>query len=80
MEKLVQRLVRDELRFRKKLAVLEYARACGNNAEAWREFDVPKSTFYLRKRAYDREGKARLKRGKPVAYTHPKRVPPKVIE
>ena len=80
MEGLVQRLVCDELRFRKKLAVLEYARACGNNAESWREFDVLKSTFYLWKRAYDREGKAGLKRKKPVAHTYPKRVPPKVIE
>ena len=80
MDKIGQRLVRDELRFRKKLAVLEYARACGNDAKAWREFEVPKSTFYLWKKAYEREGRAGLKRKKPVAHTHPKRIPPQVIE
>jgi hypothetical protein len=46
MENTVRRLVRGELRFRKMLAVLEYARECGSNAKAWREFKVPKSTFY----------------------------------
>ena len=80
MERIVQRLVRDELRFRWKLVVLEYARECGSNTKAWREFEMPKSTFYLWKKAYDREGRAGLKRKKPVAHTHPKRIPPQVIE
>jgi len=80
MERIVRRLVQDELRFRKKLAVLEYARECGNNIKAWREFEVPKSTFYLWKKAYEREGRAGLRRKKPVAYTHPKRIPPQVVE
>ncbi len=40
MEKLVQRLVRDELRFRKKLAVLGYARGVGSNAKAIRDFEM----------------------------------------
>ena len=80
MEKIVQRLVRDELRFRKKLAVLDYAKACGDNSKARREFEVPKSTFYPWKKAYDREGKTGLKRKKPVAYTHLKRVSPQVVD
>ena len=80
MEQVVQRLVRDELRLRWELEVLEYTRECGNNAEAWREFKAPKSTFYLWKKAYHREGRAGLKRKKPVAYTHPKRVTPQVVE
>ncbi|MFC1583658.1 helix-turn-helix domain-containing protein [Candidatus Neomarinimicrobiota bacterium] len=37
--------------------VLAYARECGSNAKAWREFNVPKSTFYFWKKAFDREGK-----------------------
>ena len=53
MERIVQRLVREELRFGKKLAVLEYAHECGNDAKAWREFEISKSTFYLCKKAYD---------------------------
>ena len=40
MEKLVQRLVREELMFRKELVVLGYARDCGNNAESCRECEV----------------------------------------
>lgn len=80
MEKLVQRLVRDELMFRKKLAVLEYARGIGSNAKAWREYEIPKSTFYLWKKAYEKEGIAGLKRKKPVAYNHPKQIQSEVIE
>ena len=40
MEKLVQRLVRDELMFRKELVVLGYARDCGTNAKMCREREV----------------------------------------
>ncbi len=80
MEKLVQRLVQDELMFRKKLAVLGYARDCGRNAKAWRDFEVPKSTFYLWKKAYTKEGEAGLRRKKPVAHTHPKQIQPQIIE
>jgi len=58
MEKLVQRLGRDEQIFSKKLMILGYARDCGNNAKAWREFEVPKSSFYLWKKAFEREGRA----------------------
>lgn len=80
MEKLVQRLVQDELMFRKKLAVLGYARDCGRNAKAWRDFKVPKSTFYLWKKAYAKEGRAGLRRKKPVALNHPKQIQPLVVE
>ena len=61
MEKLVQRLVRDELRFRKKLLVLEYTRGLGSNAKACRDFNIPDSSFYEWKKAYEKEGKAGLK-------------------
>ncbi len=80
MEKLVQRLVRDELMFRKKKAVLEYARDVNSNATALRDFEIPKSTFYLWKKAYKKEGIAGLKRKKPVAYNHPKQIQSDVIE
>ena len=80
MEKLVQRLVRDELIFRKKLAVLGYAGDVGNNATAWRDFEIPKSTFYLWKKSYEKDGVAGLKRKKPVAYNHPKQIQSEVIE
>ena len=74
MEKLVQRLVRDELRFRKKMMVLEYARGIGNNVQACRDFNIPDSSFYEWKKVYEKEGKAGLRRKKPVAYSHPKKI------
>ena len=80
MEKLVQRLVRDELRFRKKLAVLGYARDVGSNAKAIRDFEIPKSTFYLWRKAYEKEGIFGLKRKKPIAHNHPKQIQPQVVE
>ena len=80
MEKLVQRLVRDELKYRKKLLVLEYADGIGNNAEACRDFNIPYSSFYEWKKAYEKEGKAGLRRKKPVAYSHPKKIPIQVAE
>ena len=80
MEKLVQRLVRDELKYRKKLLVLEYAGGIGNNAEACRDFNIPDSSFYEWKKAYEKEGKAGLRRKKPVAYSHPKKIPIQVAE
>ena len=80
MEGLVQRLVRYELRFRKKLMVLEYARGIGNNAKACRDFNIPDSSFYEWKKAYEKEGTAGLRRKKPVAYSHPKKIPIQVAE
>jgi hypothetical protein len=46
MEKRVQRLVRVELMFRKKLAALKFARSTRSNARAYKVFEIPKSTFY----------------------------------
>jgi transposase InsO family protein len=80
MEKLVQKLVRDELRFRKKLMVLEYARGIGNNVQACRDFNIPDSSFYEWKKVYEKEGKAGLRRKRPVAYSHPKKIPVQVVE
>ncbi len=80
MEKLVQILVRDELRFRKKVAVLGYARDVGSNTKALRNFEIPKSTFYLWKKTFEKEGISGLKRKKPIAHSHPKQIQSDVIE
>ncbi len=39
--------VRDALKIRFKMTVLEYARLCGNASKACREFEVLKSTFFF---------------------------------
>ena len=50
--------VRDELGIRYKVLVLEFAQIYGNVSKAYRKFEVPKSTFYVRKQAFDTEGRA----------------------
>jgi transposase InsO family protein len=70
----MQKEVREILRIRFKWAVLEYARGIGSVTKACREFEVPRSTFYEWKKAYDKEGKAGLARKKPIARNHPRQL------
>ena len=70
---------REELRVRFKLAVLEYAKHFGVT-ETCREFNIARSTFYEWKQKYDREGRAGLYRQKPVAYSHPRKTSPEMVE
>lgn len=70
---------REELRVRFKLTVLEYATHLGVTP-ACREFSVPRSTFYGWKQKYDHEGRVGLYRRRPVAYSHPRRTSPEIVE
>ena len=70
---------REELSLRLKLTVLEYAKYFGVT-EACREFNVPRSSFYRWKQSYEQEGRAGLSRKKPIAYSHPRKTAPEVIE
>lgn len=70
---------REELRIRFKLAVLEYANHLGAT-KTCKEFNVPRSTFYCWKKKYDKEGRSGLYRKKPVAYSHPHKTSPDVVE
>jgi transposase InsO family protein len=72
--------VRDELKLRHKMAVLEYARLCGNASEACSEFEVPRSSFYTWKKVYDADGREGLIRKKPIAWSHPRQLQPDVVE
>ena len=74
MEKYQRRSVR-----LKKL-VLEWADAVGSVTKACREWEVPRSTFYRWKTAYDKHGIEGLVPGKPIAKSHPRQLPPEVIE
>ena len=76
----MQKEVKEALRIRFKLAVLEYAREIGSATKACRELEVPRSTFYDWKKAFDKEGKAGLVRKKPVARNHPRKLAQDVIE
>ena len=76
----VRKAVREELRIRRKLWILNYARGIGNAAEACREFDVPSSSFYEWKRAYELNGRQGLARKKPIPKSHPRSASPEVVE
>src|SRR5690349_717184 len=69
----------EELRVRLKLIVLEFAQDWGVT-KACREFEVPRSSFYRWKQKYEKAGQAGLYRERPVAYHHPSRTPPEVVE
>ncbi|UCG50512.1 MAG: helix-turn-helix domain-containing protein [Candidatus Latescibacterota bacterium] len=76
----MDREVKEAMAVRRKLLVLEMARVTGNVVNTCREFEVPRSTFYNWKKAYEREGKAGLVRKKPIAYHHPRRISPEAME
>ena len=70
----------DEREVRRKLRVLERAEATGNDAKAYRYFDIPKSTFYRWRERYQKYGSQGLVNRKPVACTHPNRTPDEIVE
>ena len=45
--------VKEPLAIRRKLVILEIARVSGNAAKVCRLFEVPRSTFYKWKKAFD---------------------------
>jgi hypothetical protein len=65
------RLIKEYEVFKKKKTVLAFARDCGEDAKAYKLFNVPHSTFSRWKQVYAAEGEAGLRRKKPVAYHHP---------
>ena len=70
---------KEELRVRLKLVVLELADHLGVT-KACREFYVPRSSFYRWKQKYEKAGRSGLFRERPVAYHHPSRTSPEVVE
>ncbi len=62
----MQKEVREALRIRFKLAILEYGRGIGSVTKACREFKVPRSTFYEWKKVFEKEGKAGLAQYMPI--------------
>jgi transposase InsO family protein len=73
-------IIREAFALRFKYNVLEYAREVGCDAEAYRVFEVPRATFYRWKKAYAENGKAGLVRKKPIAKSHPRQIPPEIVE
>src|SRR5215471_13130271 len=69
----------EELRVRVKVVVLELAQHLGVT-KACQEFDVPRASFYRWKQKYEKAGRSGLYRNKPIAYRHPCRTSPEVVE
>ena len=64
---------------REKLVVLEIAAALGRDTKSYRDFDVPKSTFYEWKKAFREEGAAGLIPKKPIPKSHPRQLSSEAI-
>ena len=69
----------EELRVRLKQVVLELAEHLGVT-KACREFNVPRSSYYRWKQKYEKAGRSGLYRDRPIAYHHPRRTSPEVVE
>jgi len=76
----MEQAIKDAFALRRKLMILEYARLSGNVAKACREFEVPRSSFYKWKKAFDAGGKNGLVRKKPIPLSHPRALWPEVVE
>jgi hypothetical protein len=57
----VKKEIKEYLRFRKKIIVLEYARKFDGPIATCREFNIPKPTYYEWKKKFDTEGIAGLR-------------------
>jgi transposase len=65
---------------RRKMFIVQYNRDTRNILKACKEFGVPRSSYYRWKKAVEKEGIEGLIRKKPVAKSHPRKLPPEVIE
>ena len=70
---------REELRVRFKLFVLELAHDLGVT-KTCQEYNVPRASFYRWKQKYEKAGQTGLYRERPIAYRHPCRTSPEVVE
>jgi transposase InsO family protein len=72
--------VGEAFRIHFKWTVLEYATVCRTVIQACREFNVPRSTFYEWKKAYEKGGKTGLARKKPVVLNNPRKLAQDVVD
>lgn len=73
-------MTQDEKEIRRKLRVLEHAQGIGNVAKTCRYYGIPRSLFYVWRKAYQMRGLEGLKNKKPIPKSHPKQTPAEVVE
>jgi len=76
----MEQAIKDAFALRRKLIILEYARLCGSVTKACRAFEVPRSSFYKWKKAFDTGGEAGLVRKKPIPLSHPRALSAEIVE
>ena len=78
MEKTIE--IKAYLSHQKKLLVLQYAKNFRSVNKFLRDFKIPKSTYYMCKKVFDKDGAPGLLRKHPVAYNHPNKIKEDVID
>ena len=76
----VTKEIKEYLKFKRKLFILNYTKEVGNTTKALKEFGINKSTFYKWKKVYEAEGPDGLIRKKPIARSYPNAVKQEVID
>jgi transposase len=72
--------VKDILNQQRKIFLLKYAKAIGSATKVCKDFNIPRSSFYDWKKAYDKDGEAGLLRRKPVSKSHPRKLKQSVLD
>jgi transposase len=72
--------VRAYLSHQKKLTILKFVKDWKSVNKTLKQFKIPKSTYYKRKKAFDKGGENGLLRKHPVAYNHRNKIKEAVIE
>lgn len=73
-------MTEEQREIRRKLRILEHAERIGNVAKTCRYFGVGSSSFYRWRGAFQKHGEDGLRRAKPIAKSHPNRVPDEIVE
>lgn len=76
----VTKEIKEYLKFRRKLFILNYIKEVGHPTRELKEFGINKSTFYKWKKAYEAEGPDGLMRKRPIAKSYPNAIKQEVID
>jgi transposase InsO family protein len=72
--------VKDELSLRRKLLILEITAQLVKVKKSCAEFGIPRSSYYYWKKKFIEGGREGLIRKRPIALSHPKQLPQKVVD
>jgi transposase InsO family protein len=72
--------VKAYLSYQKKLVILKTIQKHGAVRKTLKGFNIPRSTYYKWKKAFDLGGETALLRKHPVAYNHPNMIKPEVVD